>query len=385
MLPLRYGCNPHQDIANVYSKSGTLPFRVLNGEPSYINFLDALNSWQLVKELKQALNLPAATSFKHVSPAGVGVSQPLTDALKQAYFVDDLELSPLSTAYARARGTDRMSSYGDWVALSDVVDVPTARLLQREVSDGIIAPGYEAEALTILMRKKQGNYRIFEIDPDYEPSEIETREVFGITLEQRRNDCQITSDILQNVVTQQKDIPISAQQDLLLAYITLKYTQSNSVCLAWNGQTIGVGAGQQSRIHCTQLAAEKARIWYLRQHPQMHNLQFQKRVGRPAKDTAIVQLLQNDSILTIADNELLLETPSRLSEHEQREWLLNLEGVSLGSDGYIPFRDNIDVAYQGGVRYIIQPGGSLRDEAVIEACNDFGVIMCCTGLRLFHH
>jgi phosphoribosylaminoimidazolecarboxamide formyltransferase/IMP cyclohydrolase len=366
-IPLRYGTNPHQTPASISVKSGDLPLRVINGGASYINMLDALNSWQLVKELYQATGLPAATSFKHVSPAGAAVAVPLSEALRRAYLVDDLELSPLATAYARARGTDRVSSFGDWVAVSHPVDLSTAKLLRREVSDGIIAPAFEDDALALLREKKDGTYRIFEIDADYVPPESEIREVFGITLEQKRNDRQINQEILHNITTSEKKVTDSAQRDLMVAYITLKYTQSNSVCFALDGQTIGVGAGQQSRIHCTRLAASKARTWYLRQHPTVLELPFKNKIARPMRDNAIDQYIGAGNVV------------------DAEGWLFGLQDVAMGSDGYIPFRDNIDEAKQWGVKYVIQPGGSMRDQEVIDACNEHGIVMVSSGLRLFHH
>lgn len=384
---LKYGCNPHQNPARIYAQSGSLPIQVLNGNPGYINLLDALNSWQLVKELKQLLNMPAAASFKHVSPAGAAVGVPLDEALKKACFVEDMELSPLASAYARARGADRMSSFGDWVALSDVVDVPTAKLLKREVSDGVIAPDYMPEALEILKEKRKGKYSIIKIDPDYEPEEMETKQVYGITFEQKRNDAQAGFHMLQNIVTSKKDIPDSAKIDLMVAQVALKYTQSNSVCFALNGQVIGAGAGQQSRIHCTRLAASKAEIWYLRQHPSVLNLKFKKGIGRPDRDNAIDQYLRDD--ITPAEEavwkEMFDEVPTRLTIEEKKEWLKGLKGVSLASDAFFPFRDNIDRARQCGTQYIVQPGGSIRDDLVIQACDEYGMVMAFSGIRLFHH
>lgn len=387
-IVLRYGCNPHQKPAKVTMKNGqSLPFKVLNGAPGYINLLDALNSWQLVRELKQVLHLPAATSFKHVSPAGAAVGLPLSDVLKQAYSVDDVELSPLATAYARARGADRLASFGDWAALSDVVDVPTARLLRREVSDGVIAPGYEPEALEMLRQKQQGKYTILEIDPTYEPEEIETREVFGVQFEQKRNTNIASLEQLTTIPTKNHTFSAEAQRDLLLALITLKYTQSNSICLTYDGQCIGIGAGQQSRIHCTRIAADKAARWYLRQHPATLDLRWKKGVKRPDKVNGIDLFLRDD--LTSAEEqqwEQLFEVvPQRLSPAEKQAWLKSLNGVSLGSDAYIPFRDTIDCASQYGVSYIVQPGGSQRDEEVIEACDTYGMSMAYSGFRLFHH
>jgi len=386
-IGLRYGFNPHQKPARIYREKGDLPFRVLNGSPGYINMLDALNSWQLVKELKQALDLPAAASFKHVSPAGAAVSVPLSDTLKKAYFVDDMEMTPLLTAYARARGADRVSSYGDFAALSDTVDVPTARLLSREVSDGVIAPGYEKEALEILRAKKQGKYLVIEIDAGYEPEDLETREVFGVEFEQKRNNADINLDLLQNIVTGKKELPSSAKRDLIVATATLKYTQSNSIGFAYDGQAIGVGAGQQSRIHCTRLAAEKADRWFLRQHPTILGLQWRQGIGRAERNNAIDLYLQERLNNFERKNlEMALEkVPPQLTYEEKKDWLSKLKGVSLSSDGMIPFRDTIDRAYESGVRYVVQPGGSIRDEDVIQACNDYGMVMVFSGLRLFHH
>lgn len=386
-IVLRYGCNPHQKPARVYVEEGPLPIRVLNGAPGYINLLDALNGWQLVRELKQALGLPAAASFKHVSPAGAAVGIPLSDTLKKAYFVEDLELSPLAVAYARARGADRMSSFGDWIALSDPIDVPTAHLIRREVSDGVIAPGCDPEALGILRRKRGGKYTVVQIDPDYEPPEMEMRQVFGITFEQRRNDARIGDEMLQNVVTRNKEIPDSARRDLIVALVALKYVQSNSVCLALDGQVIGAGAGQQSRVHCVRLAASKADTWYLRQHPAVLGLQFREGLGRPERDNAIDVYLRDD--LTPAEQaaweKAFAVVPQRLSREEKRAWLDGLKGVSLASDAFFPFRDNIDRARQSGVQYIVEPGGSLRDDDVIAACDEYGMVMAFSGVRLFHH
>ncbi len=386
-IHLRYGCNPHQIPARVYSKKGEFPLRIMNGKPGYINLMDALNSWQLVKELRQSLNLPAAASFKHVSPAGAAVGMSLTETLKKAYFTGDLELSPLSAAYARARGADRMSSFGDWVALSDRVDVSTARLIRREVSHGIIAPEYDSEAVTILCKKRKGNYIVIRIDPDYEPEELETKEVFGIAFEQKRNAFLAGPECLQNIVTRERELSDSARRDLLVAYIALKYTQSNSVCFACDGQIIGMGAGQQSRIHCTRLAAEKAEKWYLRQHPSVLALRFREGIGRPERDNAIDQFLLGDAtpVVQKAWEKTFEKIPRRLTEEEKREWLREMKDVSLGSDGYIPFRDNIDRAEQSGVKYVVQPGGSLRDDEVIKACDDYGMVMAFAGVRLFHH
>lgn len=384
---LRYGCNPYQTPARIYSQERRLPITVLNGTPGYINLLDALNSWQLVKELRQTLGLPAAASFKHVSPAGAALSTPLSGELKRAYFVDDLKLSPLASAYARARGADRMSSFGDWAALSDIVDLPTARLLHREVSDGIIAPGYEEEALSILKSKKKGKYVILEMDLDYKPRDLEIREVFGVIFEQKRNNLMIDLSVLKKIVTENQEFPDFAKRDLLLATITLKYTQSNSVCFAFDGQVIGLGAGQQSRIHCTRLAASKADSWYLRQHPAILSLKFKEGIGRPERNNAIDQYLNQE--LTPAEKkggkEVFEKVPKKLSREEKQEWLKRLQGVSLSSDAYFPFRDNIDRAEQSGVKYVLQPGGSVRDKEVIQACNEYGMVMAFSGVRLFHH
>jgi phosphoribosylaminoimidazolecarboxamide formyltransferase/IMP cyclohydrolase len=386
-LPLRYGVNPYQVPAKVSLKGGKLPFTVLNGTPGYINLLDAFNSWQLVKELRQQLHLPAATSFKHVSPAGAAISFPLNEELSKAYAVEDVELSPLATAYARARGADRLCAFGDWAAFSDRVDVPTARLLSREVSDGVIAPGYEPEALELLRKKKQGNYVVLHIDPAYSPAEMETREVFGVTLEQKRNTLVPGEGLLKTIPTVNRHVPENARQDMIVALITLKYTQSNSICLTLAGQSIGIGAGQQSRIHCVRLAAAKAENWYLRQHPAVLNLPWKQGVKRPDKANAIDGYLRDD--LTPAEEHAWQQhfeyVPQRLSPQEKQEWLGGLQGVTLGSDGYIPFRDTIDCASRSGVAYIVQPGGSLRDEEVINACNDYGMVMAFSQARLFHH
>ncbi|MCX7711419.1 MAG: phosphoribosylaminoimidazolecarboxamide formyltransferase [Clostridia bacterium] len=384
---LKYGCNPSQTPAQLQFVSGELPFKVLNGNPGYINFMDALNSWQLVKELKAALGLPAAASFKHVSPAGAAIGLPLTDAMKKAYAVEDIELTPVAAAYARARGADRMSSFGDWAALSDTVDRATASILKREVSDGVIAPGYTPEALEILKQKKGGKYNIIEIDPSYEPAEIENRLIYGIEFVQKRNTVVPTFEDLKNVITENKDLSLEAKRDMIVAMITLKYTQSNSVCYVFNGQVIGCGAGQQSRIHCTRMAGDKADLWHLKQHPRVLNLKFKQGIGRPEKDNAIDLFVRNDA----TEYELnmlkdVLETvPERLSENECKAWLKELKNVTLGSDAYFPFRDNIDRAYKSGVKYIVQPGGSLRDDLVVKACNEYGLVMAMTGLRLFHH
>lgn len=386
-LPLRYGCNPHQGDARIYSVSGQLPLMVLNGSPGYINLLDAINSWQLVNELRNALGLPAAASFKHVSPAGAAVAVPMTKEIKKTCFVDDIELSPLAIAYARARGADRVSSFGDWAACSDIVDCATARLIKREVSDGIIAPGYEPDALEILKAKKNGNYVVLQMDSSFNPPQTEKREIFGICFEQARNDVEITEETLKNRVTSGKNIPDEAVRDLILAQITLKYTQSNSVCFAAGGQVVGVGAGQQSRVHCTRLAASKADRWFLRQHPAAHNLDFKDGIKRAERDNAIDQFLEES--LTPAEQYVwqnnFKKEPQRLSSEEKREWLNLIDGVSMASDAFFPFRDNIDRAHQSGVKYIVQPGGSVRDDLVIEACNEYGIVMAFSGLRLFHH
>ncbi len=387
-LPLRYGANPQQAPARVFMKSDIdLPITVLNGSPGYINLLDALNSWQLVRELKSAIDLPAAASFKHVSPSGAAVAMPLSDVLKKIYFVDDIELSPLATAYARARGVDRMSSFGDWIALSETVDVPTAKLISREVSDGVIAPAYEPEALEILKKKKQGKYAVVQVDAAYEPSDLETRDVFGITFEQHRHDRLVTPADFANIVTKNKDLPESAVRDMLIAWITLKYTQSNSVCYVVDGQVIGVGAGQQSRVHCARLAGSKADLWRLRQHPSVLNLPFKPGIKRPDRDNAIDQFLQPDVTEAEKSNwaNVFTELPNQLSVTERRAWLDGMSDVVLGSDAFFPFRDSIDRAAKSGVKYVLQPGGSNRDEDVIAACDEYGMTMTFSGVRLFHH
>lgn len=386
-LPLRYGANPYQTPARVYVKNGEMPIAVLGGSPGYINLLDALNSWQVVKELRQATGLAAAASFKHVSPSGAAVAVPLSDVLKKIYFVDDIELSPLATAYARARGVDRMSSFGDWIALSDTVDVPTAKLIAREVSDGVIAPAYEPEALEILKKKKQGKYAIVRIDLAYEPEALESRQVYGITFEQGRNSRPVTRDDFKNIVTKSKDLPESAIRDLMIAWITLKYTQSNSVCYVRDGQTIGVGAGQQSRVHCARLAGNKADLWYLRQHPAVLNLAFKPTVKRPDRDNAIDQFLQEGvtPVEKAGWSEIFAEMPQQFTPEVKRAWLDTLTGVSLGSDAFFPFRDSIDRAAKSGVKYVLEPGGSNRDEDVIQACDEYGMTMIFSGVRLFHH
>ncbi|MHB0879060.1 MAG: phosphoribosylaminoimidazolecarboxamide formyltransferase [Anaerolineae bacterium] len=386
-LSLRYGMNPHQAPARVFVPEGTLPIEVLGGSPGFINLLDALNSWQLVRELRLVLGQPAAASFKHVSPAGAAIASPLDDVLRCSYFVGDAELSPLATAYARARGADRMSAFGDFAALSDVVDVPTARLLRQEVSDGVIAPGFEPEALDLLRRKKDGKYLIIRVDPDYVPPALEQRQLFGVTFEQKRNDALPTPAAFQNVVTARKRLPDAAVRDMMVAFVVLKYTQSNSVCLTRDGQIIGNGAGQQSRVHCTRLAAHKADLWWLRQHPAVLGMRFKKGLGRPERDNAIDQYLRDDIILA-EDRlwcELFVEVPRRLSIEEKHSWLSQLRGVTLGSDAFIPFPDTINRAEQSGVEYVMQPGGSMRDEAVIQACDEYGMVMVDTGVRLFHH
>lgn len=386
-LSLRYGMNPYQDQARILVDKGEFPFKILNGSPGFINFLDALNGWQLVRELRSQLGLPAAASFKHASPAGAAVAMPLDDALKKAYWVDGRELSPLATAYARARGADRISSFGDFIALSDEVDESTAELIGPEVSDGIIAPSYSSPALARLRSKKKGSYIILQMDQDYEPPVMERRTVFGISLEQRRNDRPVGSDLLTERPTQSKDIPAAAKTDLVLALVTLKYTQSNSVCLTYHGQVIGSWAGQQSRIHCTQLAAGKADRWYLRQHPYVLGLRFKKGLRRPTCDNAIDQFLSG----TTTESEKALwpeifeRVPEPLTEVEKHAWLQTLQGVSLGSDAYFPFDDSIHRAAASGVRYVVQPGGSVRDELSIRACDGYGMVMAFSRHRLFHH
>lgn len=387
-LRLKYGCNPNQTPARILMKNGELPIQVLNGKPGYINLLDAFNSWQLVKELKEATGLPAAASFKHVSPAGAAVAIPMSDTLKKIYFVDDLELSPLASAYARARGADRMSSYGDFIALSDTCDEQTARLIAREVSDGIIAPGYEEKALEILKSKRQGSYNIIRIDSDYVPDPVETKEVFGVTFEQGRNAVRISRDMLNERPTRNQNIPPDAERDLLISLITLKYTQSNSVCYVKDGQAIGIGAGQQSRIHCTRLAGNKADIWFLRQNPKVLNLPFKKDIRRADRDNTIDVYISEDYMDVLGDGVWQLyftEKPEILTREEKKEWLTNLNDVSLGSDAFFPFGDNIERARKSGVGYIAQPGGSIRDDNVIETCNKYNIAMAFTGVRLFHH
>ena len=389
---LKYGCNPNQKPARIYMHDGSdLPVEILNGRPGYINFLDAFNSWQLVRELKQALGLPAATSFKHVSPTSAAVGLPLSDRLKRACFVDDvpeLDASALACAYARARGTDRMCSFGDWVALSDVCDVTTAKLIKREGSDGVIAPGYEPEALEILKSKRNGKYNVVKIDPDYVPAETERKQVFGVTFEQGRNNFRIDRALLTNVITKNKDLPESAVRDLIISLITLKYTQSNSVCYAADGQAIGVGAGQQSRIHCTRLAGGKADTWFLRQSDRVLNLPFKPELGRPDRDNVIDGYInQNEEDVCAEGNwqKYFTSRPEPFTREQQRVYLDTISGVSLGSDAFFPFSDNIERAHRSGVQYVAQPGGSIRDDAVIDVCDQYGMVMAFTGMRLFHH
>ena len=389
-LELKYGCNPNQKPSRIYMNDGSeLPIKVLCGRPGYINFLDAFNGWQLVSELKKATGLPAATSFKHVSPAGAAVGLPLTETLAKIYWVDDLgDLSPLASAYARARGADRMSSFGDFISLSDVCDVDTARLIKREVSDGVIAPGYEPEALELLKQKKKGNYNIIQIDPDYVPAPLEHKEVFGITFEQGRNELHIDKDFFSNVVTENKVIPDAAKIDLAIAMITLKYTQSNSVCYVKDGQAIGIGAGQQSRIHCTRLAGQKADNWWLRQSPQVLGLQFLDKIGRADRDNAIDLYIGEDYMDVLADGaweNIFKVKPEVFTAEEKRAWLDKNTNVALGSDAFFPFGDNIECAHRSGVAYVAQPGGSIRDDNVIETCNKYNMAMAFTGIRLFHH
>ena len=387
-MELKYGCNPNQKPARVFMEAGELPFKVLNGRPGYINLLDALNSWQLVRELKEATGLPAAASFKHVSPAGAAVAVPLSESLQKAYFVEGVELSPVATAYIRARGADRMSSYGDFVALSDECDAQTAAFLKREVSDGIIAPSYSDEALEILKSKRKGTYLVLQMDVDYQPEAIERKQVFGVTFEQQRNEVKLTSECLSERPTKNKEIPEGAERDLLIALITLKYTQSNSVCYAKDGQAIGIGAGQQSRVHCTRLAGSKADIWYLRQAPQVQDLPFREDVRRPDRDNAIdvyVGEEWQDLLETEAWKNIFTEKPPVFTREEKAEWLKTLRGVSLGSDAFFPFGDNVERAHKSGVEYIAQAGGSIRDDNVIETCDKYGIAMAMTHIRLFHH
>ena len=387
-MQLKYGCNPNQVPSRVYQKNGELPFEVLGGRPGYINLLDAFNGWQLVSELKKATGLPAATSFKHVSPAGAAVGLPLTDTLKKIYFVDDVELTPMANAYARARGADRMSSFGDFIALSDECDKATALLIKKEVSDGIIAPSYSDEALEILKAKKNGNYCILKIDPSYKPDPIECKEVFGITFEQGRNELPVNNDLLADIVTDNKEMPESAKRDLLISLITLKYTQSNSVCYVKDGQAIGIGAGQQSRIQCTRLAGNKADIWWLRQAPQVLNLQFVDGIRRADRDNTIDVYISDEYEDVLKDGvwqTLFKVKPEPFTKEEQKEWLKKNSDVALGSDAFFPFGDNIERAYKSGVKYIAQPGGSVRDDNVIETCNKYNMAMSFTKIRLFHH
>jgi len=387
---LKYGCNPNQKPARIYMEDNKeLPIEVLNGRPGYINFLDAFNGWQLVKELKEATGLPAATSFKHVSPAGAAVGLPMTDVLKKIYWVDDLgELSPLACAYARARGADRMSSFGDFIALSDVCDVATANIIKREVSDGVIAPGYEPEALEILKAKKKGNYNVIQIDPAYKPEPIERKDVFGITFEQGRNELKMDPELFSNIVTENKDLPESVIRDMKIALITLKYTQSNSVCYVKDGQAIGIGAGQQSRVHCTRLAGSKADNWLLRQCPKVLNLTFVDSIGRADRDNAIDNYIGDEYMDVLAEGawqRVFKEKPEVFTAEEKRAWLDQMDNVVLGSDAFFPFSDNVERAKKSGVKYIVQPGGSVRDDAVIECCNKYDMVMVFNGVRLFHH
>ena len=389
-LELKYGCNPNQKPAKIFMNDNKdLPVTVLSGRPGYINFLDALNGWQLVKELKEATGLAAATSFKHVSPAGAAVGLPLDDVLRKIYWVDDQgELSPLASAYARARGADRMSSFGDFISLSDVCDVATAKLIKREVSDGVIAPGYEPEALEILKSKKNGNYNVIQIDPDYVPEELERKQVFGVVFEQGHNNLKIDKEMLKNIVTENKDLTEEAAMDLVISLITLKYTQSNSVCFVKGGQAIGIGAGQQSRVHCTRLAGSKADNWYLRQNPKVLNLPFIDGIRRADRDNAIDLYIGEDYMDVLADGrweKIFKEKTEVFTREEKRAWLDGLTDVALGSDAFFPFGDNIDRAHKSGVKYVAQPGGSVRDDQVIDTCNQYGMVMAFTGIRLFHH
>ena len=389
-MQLKYGCNPNQKPSRIFmADNSDLPITVLNGKPGYINLLDAFNGWQLVRELKQATGYCAATSFKHVSPAGAAIGKPLSDTLKKIYFVDDLgELSPLACAYARARGADRMSSYGDFIALSDVCDVPTAKMIQREVSDGIIAPGYEPEALEILKSKRKGTYNIIQIDPSYEPAALERKQVFGVTFEQGRNNLKIDESMLENIVTENKNLPEDKKHDLLISLITLKYTQSNSVCYVKDGQAIGIGAGQQSRIHCTRLAGNKADIWWLRQHPKVMGLQFVDGIRRPDRDNAIDVYISDEYMDVLADGaweNIFKVKPEVFTKEEQKAWLAQNTDVCLGSDAFFPFGDNIERAHKSGVTYIVEPGGSIRDDQVIMTCNKYHMVMAFCGIRFFHH
>ena len=389
-LELKYGCNPNQKPSRIFMENGSeLPIKVLSGRPGYINFLDAFNGWQLVSELKKATGLPAATSFKHVSPAGAAVGLPMDETLRKIYWVDDMgELSPIACAYARARGADRMSSFGDFIALSDVCDADTAKLIKREVSDSIIAPGYTEEALAILKSKKNGNYNVIEINQDYQPEKLERKQVYGITFEQGRNELDINKDMFTNIVTENKELPDSAKIDMAVAMITLKYTQSNSVCYVKNGQAIGIGAGQQSRVHCTRLAGQKADNWFLRQAPQVLNLKFVDGIKRADRDNAIDVYIGEEHMDVLAEGSwqrIFKEKPPVFSREEKREWLNQMQDVTLGSDAFFPFGDNIERAHKSGVKYIAQPGGSVRDDNVIETCNKYGMVMAFTGIRLFHH
>ena len=387
-LELKYGCNPNQKPSRIFMKEGELPIEVLNGRPGYINFMDALNGWQLVKELKAATGLPAATSFKHVSPAGAAVAEPLTDTLKKIYFVEGLELSPLACAYARARGADRMSSFGDFIALSDVCDAATAKIIAKEVSDGVIAPGYTDEALEILKGKRKGAYNVIKIDENYVPAPVETKDIFGITFEQGRNELKIDKEYFNNIVTENKELTDAAKRDLAIAMITLKYTQSNSVCYVKDGQAIGIGAGQQSRVHCTRLAGQKADNWWMRQHEKVLGLKFVEGLGRANRDNAIDVYIGEECDDVLRDGTwetIFAEKPEKLTAEEKRAWLDQMTGVALGSDAFFPFGDNIERAKKSGVQYIAEPGGSIRDDQVIETCNKYNMVMSFTGIRLFHH
>ena len=387
-LELKYGCNPNQKPSRIFMKAGELPLTVLNGKPGYINFLDALNGWQLVRELKRATGLPAAASFKHVSPAGAAVGLPLSDTLRKIYFVGDKPLSPLACAYARARGADRMSSFGDWIALSDVCDLETAMLIKPEVSDGIIAPGYAPEALEVLKAKRKGGYNVVQIDPDYRPAPVEQKDVFGVTFEQGRNEFVIDEALLEDIVTANKALPPEAKRDLMISLITLKYTQSNSVCYVKDGQAIGVGAGQQSRIHCTRLAGQKADNWWLRQHEKVLNLPFVDKIGRPDRDNTIDVYISDEADEVLAEGrwqQFFKTRPEPLTREEKRAWLDRLTGVALGSDAFFPFGDNIERAHRSGVQYVAEPGGSIRDDNVIAVCDSYDMVMCFTHMRLFHH
>ncbi len=387
-LELKYGCNPNQKPSRIFMKAGELPLTVLNGKPGYINFLDALNGWQLVRELKRATGLPAAASFKHVSPAGAAVGLPLSDTLRKIYFVGDKPLSPLACAYARARGADRMSSFGDWIALSDVCDLETAMLIKPEVSDGIIAPGYAPEALEVLKAKRKGGYNVVQIDPDYRPAPVEQKDVFGVTFEQGRNEFVIDEALLEDIVTANKALTPEAKRDLMISLITLKYTQSKSVCYVKDGQAIGVGAGQQSRIHCTRLAGQKADNWWLRQHEKVLNLPFVDKIGRPDRDNTIDVYISDEADEVLAEGrwqQFFKTRPEPLTREEKRAWLDQLTGVSLGSDAFFPFGDNIERAHRSGVQYVAEPGGSIRDDNVIAVCDSYDMVMCFTHMRLFHH